>query len=107
MMDARTPSLLHSYERRVSYVVNGLVQIIFHQPPGRVRGCCCLRSNGSQQHCQQYHLTIVAYESLPLVHSMAHGQRASNDDVIVGECWELRDLVVDHPVGLLDDDKEE
>jgi len=100
------PSLLHSYERRVSRVVNALVQITFHQPLGRALGCCCLRSNGSQQHCQQYHLTIMAYESLPLIHSMAQKQRASNDDVIVGVCWELGDLVIDRPVGLLDDDRE-
>ena len=48
----------------------------------------------------------MAYESLPLIHSMAQKQRASNDDVIVGVCWELGDLVIDRPVGLLDDDRE-
>ena len=104
-MDARTPSLLHSYERRVLRIVNGLVQITSRRLPGRALGCCYLRSNGLRPHCQQYHLTIVADESLPSVH-VWHGQHASNDDVIVGVCWELGDLVVDRPVGLLDDDRE-
>ena len=70
-MDAVIPSLLRLDERRESRVMNGSARLTFRQPLGRALGCCCLRSNGLQPHCQQYHLAIIADEFLPLVHSMA------------------------------------
>ena len=106
MIDARTPSLLRLNERRVSCMMNGSARLTFRQLLGRALGCCCLRSNGLQPHCQQYHLTTIAVSS-PLELTVWNGQRASNDNVIVGVCWELRDLVVDRSGSSRDDDGEE
>ena len=71
MIDASIPSLLRLDERREPRVMNGSALLTFPQLPGRALGCCCLRSNGLRPHCQQYHLTIIARESLLLVHTMA------------------------------------
>ena len=70
MIDGMIPSLLRLGKRRVSGVMNGSARLTFRQLLGRALGCYCLRSNGLQPHCQQYHLTIIANELLPLVHSM-------------------------------------
>ena len=42
----------------------------------------------------------------PLELTVWNEQRASDDDVIVGICWELRDMVVDRSGDSRDDDRE-
>jgi len=104
MVDERIPSLLRFDERRVSRLMNSTARRTFRQPPGQALGCYRPRSNGLQPHCQQYHLMMIAVSPLQL--TVRNGQRASNDDVIVGICWELGGLIVDRSVGLHEDDRE-
>ena len=98
MIDARAPSLLQFNEH--NDIDERLTQFTFLRPQGRGHGHYSLLSNDLQGHCQQYHLRFGMTTAEFITPFKT--KRTSNNDVIVGIRWELRDLFIDPRAGLCD-----